>query len=81
MDIITQAISTIQIFEENYSELVALKERLGVYLDGSAEYYHTKVNCESAQLGDVGAAMATFLGYLREFGDFPRLYLVRGSHL
>lgn len=77
-DIINQAVTTIQIFKDNYSDLVALKERLGVYLDGSAEYYHTKANCQAAQLGDVGAAMATFLGYLREFGDFPKEILFKG---
>lgn len=77
-DIIDQAVTTIQIFQENYSDLAALKERLGVYLDGSAEYYHTKANCQAAQLGDVGAAMATFLGYLREFGDFPKEILFKG---
>ncbi len=77
-DIIEQAATTIQIFAENYSELVALKERLGTYLEGSAEYYHTKANCEAAQLGDVGADMATFLGYLREFVDFPKEILFKG---
>lgn len=81
MDIIDQAITTIQIFKDNYTELVALKERLGEYLDGSAEYYHTKANCEAAQLGDIGEEVATFLGYLREFIDFPKEILFKGSSI
>ena len=61
--------------------LKALKEELGHYLDQSAEYYHTKANCEAAQLGDVGAAMATFLGYLRELGDFPKEIVFKGCSI
>lgn len=81
MDVINQATSTIQIFWSNYEELKALKKELGYYLDQSAEYYHTKANCEAAQLGDVGAAMATFLGYLREFGDFPKEIIFKGGSI
>lgn len=78
MDIIDQAVTTVQIFNDNYTDLVTLKEYLGEYLDGSAEYYHTKANCEAAQLGDVGEEVATFLGYLREFIDFPKEILFKG---
>ena len=78
VDAIGQVIDSIQIFSENYFDLVELKDELGYYLDGSAEYYHTKANCEAAQLGDVGAKMATMLGYLREFIDFPKEILFKG---
>lgn len=81
MDVITQATSTIQIFWSNYEELKALKKKLGHYLDQSAEYYHTKANCEAAQLGDVGAEVATFLGYLRELGDFPKEIVFKGCSI
>ena len=81
MDVITQATSTIQIFWSNYEELKALKKELGHYLDQSAEYYHTKANCEAAQLGDVGAEVATFLGYLRELGDFPKEIVFKGCSI
>lgn len=77
-DIIDQAVSTIQIFKENFDDLTDLSKELGHYLDYSAEYYHTKANCEAAQLGDVGAEMATFLGYLRELYDFPKEILGKG---
>lgn len=77
-DIINQAVTTIQIFKSNFDDLRALKKELGHYLDQSAEYYHTKANCQAAQLGDVGAEMATFLGYLREFTDFPKEILFKG---
>lgn len=77
-DIIDQAVSTIQIFKENFDDLTDLSKELGHYLNYSAEYYHTKANCEATQLGDVGAAMATFLGYLREFYDFPKEIIGKG---
>lgn len=78
MDIIDQAVTTIQIFKSNFDDLTDLSKELGHYLDYSAEYYHTKANCEAAQLGDVGAAMATFLGYVREFYDFPKEIIGKG---
>jgi len=81
IDFIDQVVGTIQIFWTNYEELKALKKELGYYLDQSAEYYHTKANCEAAQLGDVGAETATFLGYLREFGDFPKEILFKGCSI
>lgn len=81
IDFIDQVISTIQIFWVNYEELKALKKELGYYLEQSAEYYHTKANCEAAQLGDVGAKTATFLGYLRELGDFPKEILFKGCSI
>ncbi len=81
MDVIDQAVTTIQIFKSNYEELKALKNELGYYLDQSAEYYHTKANCEATQLGDVGEEVATFLGYLREFGDFPKEIVFKGCSI
>lgn len=78
IDIIDQAVTTIQIFKSNFDDLTDLNKELGHYLNYSAEYYHTKANCEAAQLGDVGAAMATFLGYIREFYDFPKEIIGKG---
>lgn len=78
IDIINQAVTTIQIFKSNFDDLTDLSKELGHYLNYSAEYYHTKANCEAAQLGDVGAAMATFLGYIREFYDFPKEIIGKG---
>lgn len=78
MDIIDQAVTTIQIFKSNFDDLTDLSKELGHYLDYSAEYYHTKANCQAAQLGDVGAAMAKFLGYVREFYDFPKEIIGKG---
>lgn len=80
-DIVDQTVSTIQIFHTNYEELKALKEELGYYLDQSAEYYHTKANCEAAQLGDVGAQVAEMLGYLREYLDFIKEFIFKGYTL
>lgn len=78
---IEETIATIGIFYENWHQLTTLTHTLGEYLDGSAEYYHTKANCEAAQLGDVGAEVATILGYLRELGDFPKEILVKGQSI
>lgn len=80
-DIVDQTVSTIQIFHKNYEELKALREELGYYLDQSAEYYHTKANCESAQLGDIGAQVAEMLGYLREYLDFIKEFIFKGYTL
>ena len=76
--ILIQVIESIEIFKSNYDKLISLKEELGYYLDYSAEYYHTKANCEAAQLGDVGEKMATLLGYLREILDFHKEILFKG---
>ena len=80
-DAIEQTVKTIQIFWDNFSELRRLKEELHHYLDQSAEYYHTKANCEAAQLGDVGAQVAEILGYLREFTDFPKEIIFKGCSI
>ncbi|MDD3437721.1 MAG: hypothetical protein PHC64_11270 [Candidatus Gastranaerophilales bacterium] len=80
-DAIEQTVKTIQIFWDNFSELRRLKEELHHYLDLSAEYYHTKANCEAAQLGDVGAQVAEILGYLREFTDFPKEIIFKGCSI
>jgi hypothetical protein len=61
--------------------LTSLSAELGHYLEGSAEYYHTKANCEAAQLGDVSAQVATILGYLREFGDFFKEIIFKGQSI
>ena len=80
-DAIEQIIKTIQIFWYNLSELKRLKVELHHYLDQSAEYYHTKANCEAAQLGDVGAEVAEMLGYLREYLDFIKEFIFYGYTL
>ena len=77
-DIISQAVQTISIFKHNLDDLIAVGKEVGHYVDYSAEYYHTKANCEAAQLGDVGEFVATILGYLREFTDFPKEILIKG---
>ncbi len=76
---ICQVWGAIQAFRDSYNQMVELKEYLGYYLDGAAEYYHTKANCESAQLGEVGEATAKILGYAREFSDFPKEILFKGQ--
>lgn len=80
-DVIDQTVNTIQIFKSNYDDLINLKKELGYYLDQSAEYYHTKANCEAAQLGDVGAEIAEMLGYLREYTDFIKDFIFKGKTL
>lgn len=80
-DIVDQTVSTIQIFKSNYDDLINLKKELGYYLDQSAEYYHTKANCEAAQLGDAGAEIAEMLGYLREYTDFIKDFIFKGKTL
>lgn len=80
-DVVDQTVSTIQIFKSNYDDLINLKKELGYYLDQSAEYYHTKANCEAAQLGDVGAKIAEMLGYLREYLDFIKEFIFKGYTL
>lgn len=80
-DAVEQIIKTIQIFWYNLSELKRLKVELHHYLDQSAEYYHTKANCEAAQLGDVGAEVAEMLGYLREYLDFIKEFIFYGYTL
>lgn len=80
-DVVDQTVSTIQIFKSNYDDLINLKKELGYYLDQSAEYYHTKANCEAAQLGDVGAEIAEMLGYLREYTDFIKDFIFKGKTL
>lgn len=80
-DVVDQTVSTIQIFKSNYDDLINLRKELGYYLDQSAEYYHTKANCEAAQLGDVGAEIAEMLGYLREYLDFLKDFIFKGKTL
>lgn len=80
-EVIDQTVSTIQIFKSNYDDLINLKKELGYYLDQSAEYYHTKANCEAAQLGDIGAGIAEMLGYLREYTDFIKDFIFKGKTL
>lgn len=80
-EIIDQTESTIEIFWTNYHNLTSLREELGYYLKDSAEYYHTKANCEAAQLGDVGAEVAEMLGYLREYTDFIKDFIFKGKTL
>lgn len=80
-EIIDQTTSTIQIFWTNYNNLTSLNNELGHYLKDSAEYYHTKANCEAAQLGDVGAEIAEMLGYLREYTDFVKDFIFKGETL
>lgn len=80
-EIIDQTVSTIEIFWTNYNNLTSLNNELGDYLKDSAEYYHTKANCEAAQLGDVGAEIAEMLGYLREYTDFIKDFIFKGETL
>ncbi len=81
IDAIEQTIATIQIFHSNLEDLKAVSHELGYYLDGSAEYFHTKANCEATQLGKVGEQVATILGYIRELGDFPKEILFKGQSI
>lgn len=80
-DTMEQTVKTIQIFWTNYNELKALSEELGYYLDQSAEYYHTKANCQSAQLGKKAEKVAEMLGYLREYLDFLKDFIFKGETL
>lgn len=81
VEAVEQIVTTIQIFVSNLDHLKAVSGELGKYLDGSAEYFHTKANCEAAQLGDVGEKTATILGYLREIEDFPKEILFKGQSI
>ncbi len=76
-DVIYQIVNAIKAFSHNYNQLKQLKAYLGKYLDGAAEYYHTKANCEAAQLGEIGEATAVILGYIRENIDFPKEILFK----
>ena len=78
---ISQVIQTIQIFYKNWNELITVSKEVGHYVNYSAEYYHTKANCEAAQLGDVGEKVATILGYAREGGDIIKDVLVKPQTL
>ena len=78
---ISQVIQTIQIFYKNWNELITVSKEVGHYVNYSAEYYHTKANCEAAQLGDVGEKVATILGYAREGGDIIKDVLVKHQTL
>lgn len=78
---ILQVIQTIQIFYKNWNELITVSKEVGHYVNYSAEYYHTKANCEAAQLGDVGEKVATILGYAREGGDIIKDVLVKHQTL
>ena len=77
-EICEEIVLTVQIFYNNWDDLRNLNIELGTYLDGSAEYYHTKANCQAAQLGKVGEKTAAILGYLREMGDFPKEVIWKG---
>ncbi len=78
-DILYQIIKSIEIFSENYKDLLQLKEEVGHYVDWSAEYYHSKANCEATQLGEVGEKMASILGVARELFDIPKELLFKGQ--
>ena len=74
-------IQTIQIFYKNWNDLRTLSEEIGHYVNYSAEYYHTKANCEAAQLGNIGEKVATILGYVRECGDIIKEVLFKHQTL
>lgn len=80
-DLLFQIIESINIFWNNYNDLIQLKEEVGHYVNWSAEYYHINANCQAAQLGDTGAKTAEILGYLRELGDFPKEILFKGQSI
>ena len=80
-DIVKQAESALDIFLSNYNDMKALRESLGYYIDGADEYYHTKANCQAAQLGDISAATALLLGYIREILDFFKEILFKGQSI
>lgn len=80
-DIFLQVTKSIEIFAENYKELTQLKEDVGHYVDLSAEYYHSKANCEATQLGNVGEKTANLLGILRELFDIPKELLFKGQSI
>ena len=78
-DILKQAEGALDIFLSNYNEMKALRESLGYYIDGADEYYHTKANYQAAQLGEISAATALLLGYIREILDFFKEILFKGQ--
>jgi hypothetical protein len=78
-DLLSQIVESINIFRNNYNDLVNLKKEVGHYVNWSAEYYHTNANCQAAQLGDAGEKAAITLGYIRELGDFPKEILTKGQ--
>ena len=80
-NMILQVIQAVEIFYKNWNELRTLSDKVGHYVDYSAEYYHTKANCEAAQLGDVGEKTATILGYARECGDIIKEVLIKHQTL
>lgn len=47
------------------------------YLDYSAEYYHTKANCEAAQLGDVGEKWLHYWVNCAKFLIFKRKFFLK----
>lgn len=77
-EICEEIVLTVQIFYNNWNDLRNLNIELGKYLDGAAEYYHTKANCQASQLGNIGEKTAVILGYLREMGDFPKEVIFKG---
>ena len=80
-DIVKQAEYALNIFLSNYNDMKALRESLGYYIDGADEYYHTKANCQAAQIGDISAATALLLGYIREVLDFFKEILFKGQSI
>jgi len=80
-NMVLQVVKTIQIFYKNWNELRTLSAEIGHYVNYSAEYYHTKANCEAAQLGDVGEKVAIILGYARECGDIVKEVLSKHQTL
>jgi len=62
-DKITSFIKAVQIFKSNYTQLLAMKN--GAY----DKYYHSKANCEAAQLGYNGEQAARFLSDSKENFD------------
>ena len=81
IDLLTQTIETLFIFYKNWKELTEVSKEVGHYVDYSAEYYHTKANCEAAQLGNIGEKIATILGYAREVFDMPKEILIKHQTL
>lgn len=72
VDALEQIIGTVEDFIRNYEDM---KEANTIDAD---KYFHAKANCEGAQRGEIGEAVAQGLSDLREFTDHYRNVYEKG---
>lgn len=79
IDSLSQRIGAYADFLSNYFQLLFLN--WSKFHEGSPEYYHQKANCEAAQRGEIGAAIAEVLGQKREFFDYYKDIYLHGKSI